>query len=78
MHPIAVRAGMRLFAEGETSVPLRLLSSETFKTGVLNLVYAPAESPGHAGYEEPRRTCPRKSTARVSSTTLKPSSVDRS
>jgi dihydrofolate reductase len=44
VHPIAVRKGMRLFDEGETPVPLRLLSSETFETGVLNLVYGPAES----------------------------------
>jgi dihydrofolate reductase len=52
LHPIAVRTGMRLFAEGETPIPLKLLSSETFKTGVLNLAYAPAESPGDAGYED--------------------------
>ena len=52
VHPIAIRKGMRLFAEGETPIPLKLLSSETFKTGVLNLAYAPAESPGDAGYEE--------------------------
>jgi dihydrofolate reductase len=51
VHPIAVRKGMRLFDEGET-IPLRLISSDTFETGVLNLVYAPAESSGGAGYEE--------------------------
>src|SRR3989442_1360583 len=33
VHPIAVRKGMRLFDEGETPIPLRLISSETFKTG---------------------------------------------
>jgi len=43
VHPIAVRKGMRLFDEGETTIPLRLISSETFETGVLNLAYAPAE-----------------------------------
>jgi dihydrofolate reductase len=52
VHPIAVRKGMRLFDEGETPVPLRLISSETFKTGVLNLVYGPAESTGDAAYED--------------------------
>jgi dihydrofolate reductase len=46
VHPIAVRKGMRLFDEGETPIPLRLISSETFKTGVLNLVYGPVESTG--------------------------------
>jgi dihydrofolate reductase len=46
VHPIAIRKGMRLFDEGETPVPLRLISSDAFETGVLNLVYAPAESIG--------------------------------
>jgi dihydrofolate reductase len=52
LHPIAVRKGMRLFDEGETPIPLRLVSSETFKTGVLNLVYTPAEPTGDAAYED--------------------------
>jgi dihydrofolate reductase len=52
VHPIAVRKGMRLFDEGESRVPLELISSETFETGVLNLVYAPAESIGDVTYEE--------------------------
>ena len=54
VHPIAVRKGMRLFDEGETPIPLTLLSSETFKTGVLNLVYGPAGSPGDGTYEDAR------------------------
>jgi dihydrofolate reductase len=52
VHPIAVRKGMRLFDEGDTPIPLTLISSETFKTGVLNLVYGPAESPVDAKYED--------------------------
>ena len=52
VHPIAIRKGMRLFDEGETPIPLTLISSETFKTGVLNLVYGPAESTGDATYED--------------------------
>ena len=52
VHPIAIRKGMRLFDEGETPVPLRLISSESFKTGVLNLVYGPAESTSDATYED--------------------------
>ena len=58
VHPIAVRKGMRLFDEGEDSIPLRLISSQTFETGVLNLVYAPAEAPADAGYEEARANLP--------------------
>ena len=52
VHPIAVRKGMRLFDQNETPIPLRLISSETFKTGVLNLVYGPADSTGDATYED--------------------------
>jgi dihydrofolate reductase len=54
VHPIAVRKGRRLFDEGESPIPLRLISSETFSTGVLNLVYGPAESTGDATYEDAR------------------------
>ncbi|MGA5793701.1 dihydrofolate reductase family protein [Streptomyces cellulosae] len=52
VHPIAVRKGMRLFDEGESSIPLKLLKSETFSTGVLNLVYGPDTAPPTGGYEE--------------------------
>jgi dihydrofolate reductase len=58
VHPIAVRKGMRLFDEGETSTPLRLISSETFETGVLNLVYGPAESIGDATYDDAKAHLP--------------------
>jgi dihydrofolate reductase len=58
VHPIAVRKGMRLFDEGDTPVPLRLLSSETFRTGVLNLIYAPAEPAADAGYEDAKAHLP--------------------
>jgi dihydrofolate reductase len=51
VHPIAVRTGMQLFGEGET-IPLRLLSSETFATGVLHLVYGPDTAPPQGGYED--------------------------
>src|SRR5207248_6010707 len=52
VHPIAVRKGMRLFDEGEPPLPLTLISSRAFETGVLNLVYGPAESLRNAGYED--------------------------
>ena len=54
VHPIALRKGMRLFDEGEPPIPLTLLSANTFTTGVLNLVYAPAETPTTARYEDAR------------------------
>ncbi len=45
VHPIVVGDGMtRLFPPDEPRIPLELLSSQTFKTGVLNLSYAPAKN----------------------------------
>ncbi|MFI6815932.1 dihydrofolate reductase family protein [Nonomuraea sp. NPDC050328] len=41
VHPIAVGHGRRLF-EGSGTQPLKLVKSETFETGVLNLSYVPA------------------------------------
>jgi dihydrofolate reductase len=58
VHPIAVRKGMRLFGDGESAIPLRLVSSQTFATGVLNLVYAPAESTPEGGYDEAKAHLP--------------------
>ncbi|WP_433248666.1 dihydrofolate reductase family protein [Streptosporangium sp. CA-135522] len=40
VHPIAVGHGRRLFEDTPTH-PLKLVKSETFKTGVLNLTYVP-------------------------------------
>jgi dihydrofolate reductase len=51
VHPIAVRKGTRLFDDGEAPIPLRLISSETFKSGVLNLVYETAKESHHHGME---------------------------
>ncbi|MEU1942622.1 dihydrofolate reductase family protein [Streptomyces sp. NPDC020125] len=58
VHPIAVRKGMRLFDEGDTTIPLRLISSATFSTGVLHLVYALAEPPGDASYDDAKAHLP--------------------
>lgn len=58
VHPIAVRKGMRLFDEGDTPVPLSLLSSTQFQTGVLYLVYAPVTEAPEGGYEEARSHLP--------------------
>ncbi|MEV0588071.1 dihydrofolate reductase family protein [Nonomuraea sp. NPDC050310] len=41
VHPIAVGHGRRLFEDSGTQ-PLKLVKSETFETGVLNLSYVPA------------------------------------
>ncbi len=41
VHPIAVGSGQRLF-ENTGTQPLKLISQETYSTGVLNLAYVPA------------------------------------
>lgn len=46
VHPIVVGKGERLFEDGGPTAPLRLLSSQTFGTGVLNLVYTRDEGAG--------------------------------
>jgi dihydrofolate reductase len=56
VHPIAVRSGERLFDEGD-AVPLKLLSSETFETGVTYVVYGPDEA-REGGYEEAKKQLP--------------------
>ena len=58
VHPIAVRHGMRLFDEGDATIPLKLISSQTFETGVLNLVYAPDDSSRQGGYDEAKAHLP--------------------
>ena len=52
VHPIAVRTGMRLFDDADTTLPLTLLSSKTFGTGVLELVYGPATTVPTGGYDD--------------------------
>jgi dihydrofolate reductase len=43
VHPIVVGSGKRLFEEDSGQVPLKLVESKTFSTGVLSLAYAPAD-----------------------------------
>ncbi|MET4224702.1 dihydrofolate reductase family protein [Oerskovia enterophila] len=58
VHPVAARKGERLFDEGDTIYPLRLLRSEVFPTGVVHLVYGPSELPGSEGYDEAKEHVP--------------------
>ncbi|MGQ4599126.1 dihydrofolate reductase family protein [Nocardia sp. R6R-6] len=52
VHPIAVGKGERLFEDGAPTIALRLLSSQTFATGVLHLVYTRAEAAPAGTYED--------------------------
>ena len=75
VHPIAIRNGMRLFDEGESPIPLPLVSSQAFTPGVLHLIYAPAESTPAGTYDETKATCPRPRTVRATSSTARSSPV---
>ncbi|WP_280382601.1 dihydrofolate reductase family protein [Nocardia wallacei] len=54
VHPIAVRKGLRLFDEADTTLPLTLRSATPFSTGVVHLVYGPGEH-RTGGYEDAKR-----------------------
>jgi dihydrofolate reductase len=54
VHPIAVGRGMRLFGDGGPTLPLKLISSQSFATGVLHLVYGPDTAPPEGSYETAR------------------------
>lgn len=59
LHPVAARAGERLFDEGEPLYPFRLLRTDVFPTGVVHLVYTPSPLPGHEDYEDIKSKVPR-------------------
>jgi hypothetical protein len=41
IHPIVLGSGSRLFDDVTAQMPLELLRSETFKTGVISATYGP-------------------------------------
>jgi dihydrofolate reductase len=52
VHPVAARKGRRLFDDGDTPYHLKVVATETFPTGVIRVIYTPAEAPGKVGYDE--------------------------
>ncbi len=54
VHPVLAGTGLRLFEDDSSQVPLRLLSSQPFATGVMYLVYGPDPDPPTGGYEQAR------------------------
>jgi dihydrofolate reductase len=58
VHPIAVGKGMRLFEDMDAPLPLELISSETFTTGVVHLVYRRDEDAPAGGYAKARESLP--------------------
>jgi dihydrofolate reductase len=52
VHPVAARHGETLFGDADQPQPLKLIRSAIFPTGVVQLVYAPAEFPSDATYAD--------------------------
>lgn len=60
VHPVLAGTGLRLFEDGTTETPLRLLSSQAFVTGVLHVVYGPDPGPPAGGYEQAKKNLPQE------------------
>lgn len=52
VHPVAARKGRKLFDEGDRPYHLRVTATEAYPTGVIRVIYAPADAPGQAGYDD--------------------------
>jgi len=58
VHPVAARTGERLFAQADTIQPFTLLRADPYPAGVVKLVYAAAELPGAATYDDAKEHLP--------------------
>jgi dihydrofolate reductase len=58
IHPALAGSGLRLFEDGGSERPLRLLSSQPFATGVLYVAYGPDPNPPTGGYEQAKEQLP--------------------
>ncbi|HEV2067530.1 MAG TPA: dihydrofolate reductase family protein [Thermomicrobiales bacterium] len=52
VHPVVVGSGKRLFGDGLDHMPLELVESRTFSTGVVYLTYRPASARDDNGQED--------------------------
>ncbi len=59
VHPVAARKGRRLFDEGDRPYHLKVMATEVFPTGAIRVIYAPAEAPTPAGYDDVKDQVPR-------------------
>ncbi|MBY8870687.1 dihydrofolate reductase family protein [Micromonospora sp. PLK6-60] len=58
VHPVAARKGRRLFDDGDTPYHLKVTATETYPTGVIRVIYTPADAPGAAGYDDVKDQVP--------------------
>jgi dihydrofolate reductase len=52
VHPVAARRGRKIFDEGDRAYHLRVVATEAFPTGVIRVIYAPADAPAHVSYDD--------------------------
>ncbi len=60
VHPATAGSGLKLFGEGDPARHLKLMSSTTFRTGVVYLVYGPDPNPPTGSYDEVKESLPRE------------------
>ena len=58
VHPVAARKGRRLFDDGDAPYHLKVTATEAFPTGVIRVIYSPAEVPAKVGYNEVKDQVP--------------------
>src|SRR6187551_4092279 len=58
VHPVAARKGRRLFDDGDAPYHLKVTATESYPTGVIRVIYSPAEAPARVGYDEVKDQVP--------------------
>ena len=58
VHPVAARKGRRLFDDGGAPYHLKMTATQAFPTGVIRVIYSPAQAPATAGYDEAKGQVP--------------------
>jgi dihydrofolate reductase len=52
VHPVAARKGRRLFDDGDAPYHLKVTLTEAYPTGVIRVIYVPADGPTKTGYDD--------------------------
>ncbi len=60
VHPATAGSGLRLFGEDGPARRFKLISSQSFSTGVVYLVYAPDPTPPMGSYDEAKERLPQE------------------
>jgi dihydrofolate reductase len=60
VHPAVAGSGLKLFDEGGPARYLKLMSAQSFGTGVVYLVYGPDPSPPTGSYDEAKESLPQE------------------